>query len=136
MVKGITHILKNNSALQALIGENKSGDKYKVYPTVCPTPEVSPFVVVKMTGRVPIDCKFGAATDFDYTYDVYSFHANYDTVVSIAQAVESALSLPDGGEYNGVKFDEIRYVNRSEGYDESYKLYAQVSTFQAQVDES
>jgi hypothetical protein len=136
MVKGITHILKNNSTVQGLIGQNSRGDKYKVFPVVCPTPEVSPYHVVKMTGRTPIDCKGGAATTFTYSYDVYSFDKNYDTTVTMAEAAESALALPDGGTYNSVKFDEIRYTNRVEGYDKEFGLFAQISSFEAQVDES
>ena len=136
MVKGITYILKNNSTVQGLIGQNTRGDKYKVFPVVCPTPEVNPYVVVKMTGRTPIDCKGGAATSFIYTYDVYSFDKNYDATVTMAEAVETALALPDGGTHNSVKFDEIRYANRSEGYDKEFGLFAQISSFEAQVDES
>lgn len=136
MVKGVTHILKNNSTVQGLIGQNARGDKYKVFPVVCPTPDVAPYLVVKMTGRAPIDCKGGAATTFIYSYDVYAFDRNYDTVVSIAEAVESALALSDGGTHNGVVFDEIRYTNRSEGYDKEFGLFAQISSFEAQVDES
>lgn len=136
MVKGITHILKNNATVQGLIGQNARGDKYKVFPVVCPTPDVAPYLVVKMTGRTPIDCKGGAATTFIYSYDVYSFHHNYDTAVTIAEAVEDALAIPDGGTYNSVVFDDIRYTNRSEGYDKEFSLYAQISSFEAQVDES
>jgi hypothetical protein len=136
MVKGITHILKNNAGVQTLIGQNVAGEKYKVYPVVCPTPEVPPYIVVKMTNRAPIDCKGSAPTTFIYSYDVYSFHPNYDTAVSIANAVEEALSLPDGVSANSVVFDDIRYTNRVDGYDEKYGVYAQISSFEAQVDES
>jgi hypothetical protein len=89
-----------------------------------------------MTGRTPIDCKGGAATTFIYSYDVYSFDKNYDTTITIAEAVESALALPNGGTYNGVVFDEIRYTNRTEAYDKDYGLFAQISSFESQVDES
>lgn len=136
MVKGITHILKSNAGVQALIGQNAAGAKYKVYPTVCPAPEVAPFIVVKMTGRIPVDCKGGVATTFIYSYDVYAFDDNYDTSESIAEAVETALGLPNGGTHNTVVFDEIRYTNRTDGYDEKYGLYAHISSFEAQVDES
>jgi len=136
MVKGITHILKNNTGVKNLIGQNTAGDKHKVYPVVCPFPEKSPYIVVIQTGRTPIDCKGSAPTTFDYSYDVYSFDKNYDTGVSINAAVITALSLPNGGTHNSVKFDDIRYVNEKEAYDKEYSLYAKISSFEAQVDES
>ena len=136
MVKGITYILKNNSGVQALIGQNVAGEKYKVYPVVCANPESPPYIVVKMTGRTPVDCKGSAPTTFIYTYDVYAFHENYDSAEDIAEAVEAALELPGGGTHNSVVFDEIRYTNRADGYDEKYHVFAQISSFEAQVDES
>ena len=136
MVKGITHILKNNATVQSLIGQNAAGEKYKVYPVVCPFPEKSPYIVVIQTGKTPIECKGSAPTTFIYTYDVYSFATNYDTVVSINEAVIDALSLPDGGTHNTVKFDEIRFTNEKEAYDKDYSLFAKISSFEAQVDES
>lgn len=136
MVKGITHILKNNATVQSLIGQNSTGEKYKVYPVVCPYPEKSPYIVVILSGRTPIECKGAAPTTFIYTYDVYSFATNYDTVVSINEAVIDALSLPDGGTHNSVVFDEIRFTNEKEAYDKDYSLYAKISSFEAQVDES
>lgn len=135
MVKGITYILAHNSGVQALIGQNAAGDKYKVYPVVCPNPEVPPYIVVKMTGRTPVDCKGSSASTFIYSYDVYAFDENYDTAEDIAEAVEAALALPSGGTHNSVVFDEIRYTNRTDGYDEKYKVYAHISSFEAQVDE-
>lgn len=136
MVKGITHILKNNSGVQALIGQNTSGDKYKVYPVVCPNPETSPYIVVIQTGKTPIECKGMVPNAFTYSYEVYSFSPNYDTAVSINEAVITALSLPDGGTHNGVNFSEIRFTNEREGYDKDYSLYGKISSFEAQVDES
>lgn len=136
MVKGITHILKSDAAFQSAVGQNEAGDKYKVYPVVCPYPEKAPYSVVIQTGKTPIECKGGTPTSFTYTYDVYSFHVNYDTVVTINQAVIDALSLPNGGTYNGVVFDDIRFTNEREAYDKDYSLFAKISSFEAQVDES
>ena len=136
MVKGITHILKNDATVQGLIGQNAAGDKYKVYPVVCPFPEKSPYIVVIQTGRTPIECKGMVPDAFTYSYDVYSFNKNYDAVVTINEAVIAALSLPDGGTYNNVKFDDIRFTNEREAYDKEYSLFAKISSFEAWVDES
>ena len=136
MVKGITHILKSNAGVRALIGQNEAGDKYKVYPVMCPNPEKSPYIVVIQTARTPIDCKGSSPTSFDYSYDVYSFDANYDTVVSINHTVIDALDLQTKATHNSVVFDEIRFTNEKEAYDKDYRLYAKISSFEAQVDES
>jgi hypothetical protein len=136
MVKGITHILKSNSTVQGLIGQNEVGDKYKVYPVVCPFPEKAPYLVVIQTGKVPIDCKGSQADTFIYTYDVYSFSENYDTTVTINQAVIDALAILTRATHNSVVFDEVRFTNEREGYDKDYHLYAKISSFEAQVDES
>lgn len=136
MVKGITHILKNNAGVQALIGQNTAGDKYKVYPVVCPYPEKWPYIVVIQTGKTPIDCKGSAPTAFVYTYDVYSFHVNYDNTVAINEAVITALEVQTTTTANSVVFDEIRFTNEKEAYDKDYSIYAKISSFEAQVDES
>lgn len=136
MVKGITYILKSNAGFQAAVGQNEAGTKYKVYPVVCPNPEQAPYSVVIQTGKTPIDCKGAAPTSFVYTYDVYSFHSNYDSVVTINAAVIMALSVQTRTTANGVVFDEVRFTNEKEGFDKEYKLFAKISTFEAQVDES
>lgn len=136
MVKGITYILTHDSDFQTKVGQNVAGVKYKAYPVVCPNPENAPYSVVKQTGKTPIECKGSEPTTFIYTYDVYSFHPNYDTVVSIDEAVVDALSLPNGGTHNSVVFQEIRFTNSVDGYDKDYRLYAKISSFEAMVDES
>lgn len=135
MVKGITYILNNDNTFQARVGLNVAGVKYKVYPVVCPNPEVFPYSVVKQTGKTPVECKDGPATTFIYTYDVYSFHQNYDTAETIDAAVVAALSLPDGGTFNAVVFQDIRFTNSVDGYDKDYRLYAKITSFEAMVDE-
>ena len=135
MVKGITHILTNDETFQARVGQNAAGVKYKAYPVICPNPENAPYSVVKQTGKTPIECKGVVPNTFIYTYDVYSFHPNYDSVIAIDDAVVTALSLPQGGSYNGVYFQEIRFTNSTDGYDKDYRLFAKISSFEATVDE-
>jgi hypothetical protein len=136
MVKGITYILTNDVTFRAAVGLNAAGSKYKAYPVMCPSPESAPYSVVIQTGKTPIECKGGAPTAFNYSYDVYSFDPNYDNAVSINAAVVAALSKPDGGSYNGVEFSEIRFVNEREAFDKDYRLFGKISSFEAWVDES
>lgn len=136
MVKGITYILNNDADFQSKVGQNTRGTKYKVYPVVCTSPEEPPYSVVIQTGKTPHECKAQVPDEFTYTYDVYSFAKNYDDVGEINNAVIQALSQPEGGEYNGVKFQYIRFMNETEGYDSEQRLYSKISTFEAWVDES
>lgn len=136
MVKGITYILNNDPAFQAKVGKNRRDTKYKVYPVACTSPEAWPYSVVIQTGKQPMECKGDVPSSFIYTYDVYSFHANYDDVEEINNAVIEALSQPNGGTYNNVTFQEIRFTNETEGYDGEYRLYIKTSTFTAWVDEN
>lgn len=135
MVKGITHILKNNAAIQGIVGQNVAGDRYKVYPAFCPQPEKFPYIVVKQTGKTPIECK-GEPTSFIYTYDVYSFDNSYDKAETLDAAVVSALNWIEGT-YNGVEFQEIRHQNTVDGdFIPNYaELYSKISSFEAMVDE-
>ena len=135
MVKGITHILKQTAGVQSLVGLNAAGDKYKVYPVVCPQGEKAPYIVVFQTGKTPIECK-GVATSYVYTYDVYSVHTNYDTAEGLDAAVVDALNFKTAGTYNSVVFQEIRHTNTTDGqYNEDQGLFTKVSSFEAMVDE-
>lgn len=136
MVKGITYILKENAAFQAYIGRNKADTKYKVYPVVCAQPEQFPYSVVRQVGHEPDQCKGIIPTSYQDRYEVLSFHKNYDEVVYIDEAVVAALSIPDGGVVNGVKFQDLRHVNSVDAYVNEYSLYCRISTFEAMVDRS
>ena len=138
MVKGITHILTNNATIQGLVGRNAADDKYKVYPVICPHPEKHPYIVVRSSGKVPFGQGKCADTTFTYSFEVHSFHKNYEDAEVLDNAVISALNLRDGGVFNGVEFAEIRpgtlgadgdYVSEYEG------LFHKVSTFEAEVNE-
>lgn len=135
MVKGITYILANDTDVQALVGRNKAGDKFKVYPVIAPASEVPPFIVVVQTGKVPVECK-GYPTTQVYTYDVYSYHNNYDSAEALDAAVCAALERNEGM-FNGVEFQEIRRTNTidSSSVDAETQVYAKISSFESMVNE-
>jgi hypothetical protein len=135
MVKGITHILTNDSNVQALVEQNKAGSKYKVYPNICDQPETFPYSVVRLAGKVPEQCKGIDPTTYNYRYDVLSFHKNYEDCEDLDRAVVAALTKPDGGTFNTVVFQDIRHVNTVDSYSEEYQLHVKVSSFEAMVNE-
>lgn len=135
MVKGITYLLVNDSNVQALVGRNNADTKYKAYPNVCPQPEKFPYSIVRQTGKQPVECKGMDPNTYQYRYDVLSFHKNYDDCEALDNAVVAALSLPDGGTYNAVVFQDIRHVNTVDQYVNEYFLHVKISTFEAMVNE-
>lgn len=137
MVKGITHILKSNVTIQGIIGQNVAGDRYKVYPAFCPSPEKYPYIVVKQTGKTPIECK-SEPTSYIYTYDVYSFDNSYDKSETLNAAVVNTLNWITPATHNGVVFQEIRHTNTVDGdfIPDHSELYSKISSFEAMVDES
>lgn len=137
MVKGITHILKSNTAVQTLVGRNKEDNKYKVYPGVCAVPEQYPYQVVRQTGRTVVgECKGSQGSLYDYTYDVFSFHRNYEDCEDLDRAGVDALQDQEGT-FNGVVFSEpIRHLNSMDGdYVGEHQLHVRISSFQGTVQE-
>jgi hypothetical protein len=129
MIQGVTYILENDATFGSIVGLNKAGTKYKVYPVVTPQDEEAPYAVVLLTGKSPFgQCK-GSNDTFEYSFDVYSYHKNFEQVVTLDEAVIDAL-VGKTGLYNGVTFQEIRFTNsRDEAYSVDYKLFSRVSSF-------
>ena len=135
MVKGITYILTSDTDVQALVGRNELNTKYKAYPNVCPNPEKFPYSVVKLSGKIPEQCKGMVPNTFNCSYSVMSYHINYDDCEALDLAVVTALSKPDGGTFNGVVFQDIRHTDTIDGYVDDYKLHVKISTFEAMINE-
>lgn len=135
MTEGIIYILINDTAIKAAVGKNKEDNKHKVYPVYCPTPEQHPFIVVKITGKTPIECMDSRATDFDYSFAVFAYAKTYQKVDELDIAIEDALDRYTGTAA-GVDFQEIRFVTtRDEGVnlEPGGNLYCRVISFEAHV---
>lgn len=138
MVKGIIHILKEDSGVQEVVKRNKADTKFKVYPVVCPAPETWPYMVVRLTGKLPWECKGVSPNAYQYSYEVLSFHKSYEEAEALDLAGVSALSVPEGAEVNDVDFQEIRHVNTRDDFAniEGYTLFCKISSFEAVVNEN
>lgn len=108
MIEGVIKILITDTTIKSKIGKNKSDNKYKVYPVVCPQPEQHPYAVVRITGKNTEYCKDGSK-DFTYSFSVDAYAINYQNVSEISDAIEEALTGKEGT-FEGVKFSEIRFV--------------------------
>lgn len=135
MVKGITYILTNDTAVQTLVGRNAANTKYKAYPNICDQPEKSPYSIVKQTKKTPIECKGSIPTTYEYGYDVLTFHSSYESCEELDDAVVEALIKLEGGTFNTVVFQDIRHTNTRDEYAENYKLHVKISSFEAMVNE-
>jgi len=131
MLKGVTYILKTDANFQALVGQNAALSKYKIYPVICPQPEIVPYSVSKITGR-RLTHKGTAGSNrnvFDVDFIVASYHKNYDDVDALDNAVIQAL-VPFKGTANGVLFKSIEFQDSFDDYENTYGgLYVRMSSF-------
>lgn len=135
MVKGITHILKNNSGVQSLVGMNKVTAKYKVYPVVAGSSEEAPYVIVRQISYVPVAGKCPYNT-FTGRVLVFSYDVNFEDCEDLDRAVVDAL---DGayGTQNTIRFQQVRFIDTVDGdFDGDRNLFVRISTFEAIVNES
>lgn len=141
MVKGITYILKQDAAFQAYAGRNKADTKYKAYPGVCPSPEKTPYSVVRLSGKAPLaECKGLVPKQFVCTYEVFSYTESYDDTENLDKTVVSALQRVESATINGVEFTDIRFLNTRDNVVEiegtTKVLFGKVSSFEATIDET
>ena len=134
MLKGVNYILNNDSGVQSSLGLNKVGSKYKVYPLVAPEPEKVPYCTTVVTGRDPLQCKAGAITSSIYRFDVRSYNTSYDDLVTLNEAVVTALNQ-ETGSINGVSFGRILFVDERDDHViyGSHTIFIKVSSFTAEV---
>lgn len=125
MVNAVTYILENDSTIQSLIGQNKSGSKTKVYPVVVPETEKAPYIVCRVAGRV----REGKDCDSRYQIEVISYANSYDDLNAINDAIITALESEPGGTINGVSFSFAVFNTEMDGFEKDHDLYSKMSTF-------
>lgn len=127
MLKAITYILENDVTVQSVVGLNKAGDKHKVYPVVIPETESAPYLVARISGKVPgaKDC------GYIYTIEVNAYHYSYDDVSALAAAAENALITEGSGTINGVSFGWAQLQNENDDFVKDHDLYVKTLSFQA-----
>jgi hypothetical protein len=141
MVKGITYILNENVAVQALVGRNKANTKYKNYPGVAPSQEETPYTVTRLASKPPLaECKGMFPKEFTPTYEVFVYTKSYDDTERLSNAVVRAIERVESAVVNGVSFEDIRYINERDQIvmveGDSKVLYGKVITFEATINES
>lgn len=137
MINGVIQILIDDDRVATAAGVNKADNKTKIYPSYCPTPEESPYYVLRIAGKNPIECKGTAPTDFVYQFNVYAYAKNYEAVDEMSKSVELALNNYEG-EKQGVTFKQIRFVTlRDDAVEvQSTILSVRIMTYEAEIYEA
>ena len=132
MVESVIDILKNDDVLAALVGNNSTGEKVKIYPVIAPQKEKHPYVTVRQTGKV----RQGKGCSFQGSFAVFSYAENYDDVKEIDLQVVKVMEAVNGG--NNVSF--VNLTGTSDDFvfqgDGGGGLYSRISTFDCTYDES
>lgn len=125
MLKAVTYILENDASLQALIGNNKAGDKHKVYPVVVPETEKAPYCVCRIVSKERV----AKACGYSWTIEVTSYANSYDLVTDINDAVIAALEGQASGIVNYENFGYANFATESDQFDKNHDLFAKVTNF-------
>ncbi len=126
MISGINEILSENSALIALIGEDK------IYPMVVPQGVEPPFLATSLARSGTFEVK-GQTSDLDFPVLNVNVHADsYDSLESVASAVKTALNNINATTDAGYVFSRIFFINeadRPDLYTMDRPLYARSIQF-------
>lgn len=135
MINAVTHILKNDTQVQEIVGDNEASTKYKVYPSVAPASEKPPYIAVRLTAKEQAD---KSMKNFNCAFDVYCFTPSYDTSESLGDEVIRALNGTAQQSYNGENVAYINYFTSRDEHDMStgQLLYARIVTFQGSYSKS
>lgn len=132
MTSGIIEILTDDPGVQALVGQNEAGDKYKVYPFKAPQPEDGPYVVVAKTSNNTQSQGKEIESSLDYpTYDVLCYAKNFRTTERLHEATR--LAIDNMSSVTAVcQFKRIWLITDRDGFDEQAHMYAHVATYGAE----
>lgn len=135
MTSGIIEILIENTGVQNEVGQNEAGNKYKVYPTVCPQLEKQPYILVSMVSndaQTSLDKTEESLLDYPQ-YQVLCYATNFRKTETMHAACRAALDNIEATTDAGAEFDRIWLVNERDAFDNSAQLYTKVATYKAEV---
>lgn len=132
MTSGIIEILTDSVAVQALVGQNDRGDKYKVFPFVAPQGERGPYIVVAKTSNSTQSLGKEIESTLDYpVYDVLCYAKNFRTTELLHEAARDALDNMSSVTEVCV-FKRIWLVTDRDAFDQSADMYCHVATYAAE----
>jgi len=129
LVKAICYILNNDTEFQTAVGLNKAFTKYKAYAGICPQPESYPYSVVRLSSKLPVNCKGSRSETFNGQVAVHCYHRNYDDVVSLCQVLIDAIDQKNGT-FDGYRFQRLIYNDMADGdYNKEFQVHQRVIIF-------
>lgn len=132
MTSGIVEILTDSAAVQALVGQNEAGTKYKVYPFKAPQTEKGNYIVVAKTANSTQSQGKEIESTLDYpTYDVLHYSKNFRTTEEMHEATRDALDNMTSTTAVCV-FRRIWLITDRDAFDESAEMYVHVATYGAE----
>ena len=131
MTSGFIEILRENAGVQAVVGLNRAGDKYKVYPVRAPQSEEIDYVTVfKTQNDAAISLTKDLPSQLDYPrVTVVSWSKVFRRTEMMFEACRLAL---DGGGFitdAGYLFQRIWLIDDRDGFDNEAQLYCHIATF-------
>jgi hypothetical protein len=135
MTSGIIEILIEDTGVRTEVGLNKAGEKYKVYPMVCPEGEEQPYVIVSMVSndaQTSMDKTDASLLDYPQ-YNVICYAKNFRKTETIHAACRAALDDKESVTDAGAEFERIWLANEKDGFDNGAQLYAKIATYRAEV---
>ena len=138
MTSGIIEILIEDAGVQAISGLQRSDNTYKVFPVVNQSKENEgqPYIVVFKSSNSPVtgkDCN-GLLDNPQVT--IHCYGKNFRQTETMFEAVRAALDNKQSTTDAGYKFNYIRLVNDSDGFDANNNAYVHICTFECEVDYS
>lgn len=137
MTSGIIEILKQDTNVQALIGQDERGH-YKIYPTRAPERvEITgaPYIVVSEATLIPSLGKFCPSTLDNIRYEVLVYSTDFLQTEVIQEACRVCLDNGQQWSTDLVDFDGIWMVDRrdlwSPGTGQDGGMYVKVGTYEA-----
>ncbi len=139
MTPAIVAILIADSNVQTLVGQNKEGDKYKVYPVIVPEGESHPYIAVRTNSRPPEECKAQRPSAFMPSATVFCYAQTYEDVLALEAAVIDAIDHKTSGSYGNTNVSNLRYIDTSDAFvktSDGQGLYVRQPQFEAQENAS
>jgi len=131
MTSGFTEILKDNTGVQAVVGLNGEGTKYKVFPVIAPQSENPPYITVfqSQNDALPSLTK-KEESQLDYpVVTVNCWAKNFRTAELMGEAVRAAVDNQGFDTDAGYLFNRVWMIDDRDGYDQDRKMHVHIQTF-------
>lgn len=130
MTSAIIQILVANAGVQSVVGLNKAGTKYKVYPVRADQDEIQPYITVFKGQNDPIlATSKDEVSQLDYPRITISCWAiEFRDTELMFEAVRNALDN-DSSTFGSYNIQRLWIVDDRDGWDPESKLYVHVAVY-------